>query len=126
MLMIRRGGNVGPEEEAIRSQQGQWPHPQVIINIIIKIIIINIIIIFINKTNITKTIIIIVSLSLTLNSNSEFPLCCPWYNPWHVQVYKSNHNAYDDDDDDDNDDDDDESGINPMHSDVYFMSTWCA
>jgi len=24
----RRGGNVGPEEEAIRSQQGQWPHPQ--------------------------------------------------------------------------------------------------
>ena len=31
MMIIRRGGNVGPEEEAIRSQQGQWPHPQVII-----------------------------------------------------------------------------------------------
>ena len=37
-LIVRRGGNVGPEEEAIRSQQGQWPHPQVIItNTIIKI-----------------------------------------------------------------------------------------
>ena len=29
-MIFRRGGNVGPEEEAIRSQQGQWPHPQVV------------------------------------------------------------------------------------------------
>ena len=65
-MIIRRGGNVGPEEEAIRSQQGQWPHPQVIITII-------------NKT-ITEMI------NLTLITNSEFPLCGARHNPWHVQV----------------------------------------
>ena len=81
MMIIRRGGNVGPEEEAIRSQQGQWPHPQVII-VIIKTVM-TILWMIIDKTIITEIIIIV---SLTLISNSEFPICCPWHNTWHVQV----------------------------------------
>ena len=90
-LIVRRGGNVGPEEEAIRSQQGQWPHPQVIIiNTINKITIkiINTIIKIINKITIKiinhSTFKMIFSLNLI--SNSEFPLRRAWCNPWHVQV----------------------------------------
>ena len=90
-LIVRRGGNVGPEEEAIRSQQGQWPHPQVIItNTINKITIkiINTIIKIISKITIKiinhSTFKMIFSLNLI--SNSEFPLRRAWCNPWHVQV----------------------------------------
>lgn len=61
MMIIRRGGNVGPEEEAIRSQQGQWPHPQVI-TVIIKTVM-TILWMIIDKTIITE-IINIVSLTL--------------------------------------------------------------
>ena len=53
MMIIRRGGNVGPEEEAIRSQQGQWPHPQVIIIIITTVMTIIWMIIVIIKTVMT-------------------------------------------------------------------------
>ena len=75
-LIVRRGGNVGPEEEAIRSQQGQWPHPQVIIiNTISKITI---------KIINHSTFKMIFSLNVI--SNSEFPLRRAWCNPWHVQV----------------------------------------
>ena len=60
-LIVRRGGNVGPEEEAIRSQQGQWPHPQVVI--IIKMIIIKTVMtilrMIIDKTIITEIINIV-------------------------------------------------------------------
>ena len=86
-LIVRRGGNVGPEEEAIRSQQGQWPHPQVIITNTINKITIKII-----NTIIKITIKIInhstfkMIFSLNLISNSEFPLRRAWCNPWHVQV----------------------------------------
>ena len=86
-LIVRRGGNVGPEEEAIRSQQGQWPHPQVIIinkinKITIKIIntIIKITIKIINHSTFKMIF------SLNVISNSEFPLRRAWCNPWHVQV----------------------------------------
>ena len=75
-LIVRRGGNVGPEEEAIRSQQGQWPHPQVIIINTINKITIKII-----NHSTFKMIF-----SLNLISNSEFPLRRAWCNPWHVQV----------------------------------------
>ena len=54
LMIIRRGGNVGPEEEAIRSQQGQWPHPQVII-VIIKAVM-TILWMIIDKTIITEII----------------------------------------------------------------------
>ena len=101
-LIVRRGGNVGPEEEAIRSQQGQWPHPQVIITNTINKITIKIINTIIKITiKIINTIIKIISkitikiinhstfkmiFSLNLISNSEFPLRRAWCNPWHVQV----------------------------------------
>ena len=57
LMIIRRGGNVGPEEEAIRSQQGQWPHPQVII-VIIKTVM-TILWMIIDKTIITEIINIV-------------------------------------------------------------------